>query len=233
MSQEPVSIEEMDDETGPRRFAPSKALAPLLGAAAALSGQPLAQALAELLPVVIHEARQDRLRDFVQEVIKELPPEELLERVQRESRLADLFTDAARAAMETDLERKRRALAKVLRLGFFRRDDAEIDAERMYLQAIGPLETPHLRILDIMRNPPTMADGGRISVGTPLSEELIHGFYPEPGQLLRALMTQLESWGLVIDDQPASTRQPSNARWTVTLLGQNVYEFLKETTEAI
>lgn len=221
----------MTEEEPREKFTPGKALAPLLGAAAALSGQPLAQALTELLPLVIHEARQDRLRDFVQEVIKELPPEELLERVQREPRIADLFTDAARTAMETDLERKRRALARVLRLGFFRQDDAEIDAERMYLQAIAPLETPHLRILDIMRNPPTMADGGRIAVGTPLSEDLLHGFYPEPGQLLRALVTQLESWGLIVDDQPASTRQPSNARWTVTLLGQNVYEFLKDVPE--
>lgn len=221
----------MTEEEPRRKVSSDKALAPLLGAAAALSGQPLAQALAELLPLVIHEARRDRLRAFVQDVIKELPPEELLERVQREPRIADLFTDAARTAMETDLERKRRALARVLRLGFFRRDDAEIDAERMYLQAIAPLETPHLRILDIMRNPPAMADGGRIGVGTPLSEELLHGFYPQPGQLLRALMTQLESWGLVVDDQPPSTRQSSNARWTVTLLGQNVYEFLKDAPE--
>lgn len=215
-----------DGDTG---RGPSRVLAPMLSAAAALSGQPLAQALAELLPLVISEARQQRLRDFVQEVIAEVPPEELLERVQREPRIADLFTDAARTAMDTDLERKRRALARVLRLGFFTSDDAEIDAERMYLRAIAPLEIPHLRLLDIMRQPPQMADGGRIGVGTPLSEELLHGFYPAAGQLLRALMTQLESWGLVLDDQPASTRQASNARWTATLLGQRVYEFLNET----
>lgn len=219
----------MTDENRRRAIEPSKALAPLLSAAAALSGQPLAQALAELLPLVVRKARQERLRDFVQEVIQELPPEELLARVQREPRIADLFTDAARTAMETDLEQKRRALAKVLKLGFFRSDDAEIDEERMFLRAIAPLEVPHLRILDILRQPPPMPDGGRIAVGTALSEELLHGFYPQAGQHLRALMTQLESWGLVVDDQPASTRQPSNSRWVVTLLGQQVYEFLKDT----
>lgn len=220
----------MTDEVQ-RPKGPGKALAPLISAAAALSGQPLAQALAELLPLVIREAREDRLRDFVEEVVSAIPPEQLLRRVQEDRRVADLFTDAARTAMETDLERKRRALARVLKQGFFRSDDAEIDAERMYLQAIAPLEVPHLRILDIMRQPPPLPGGETIAVGTSLTEELLHGFYPQAGQLLKALMTQLESWGLVLDDQPASTRAPSNAKWTVTLLGQNVYEFLKDSPD--
>lgn len=199
-----------------------------VAAIAGLSGEPLAAALAPILQLVVSTAREDRLKEFVGNVIERISPEELLRRVHTEPRINDLFTDTARAAVETELERKRKALAKVLRDGFFRTDDAELDVERMYLQAIAPIEVAHLRILDLMSHEQTMGDGGRISVGSSWPEERLHEFYPQAGPMLRPLMTQLEGWGIVVDDQPPSTRQPSNAKWSVTPFGSSVYGYLDE-----
>lgn len=155
----------------------------------------------------------------------------MYDQILNQPRAANLFADAVRAASETEIDRKRRALARVLHLGLFRSDDAELDIERMYLQAIAPLEVPHLRILDTMRHEQMMSDGGRIPVGSQWSSERLVEFYPECAPVLETLMTQLESWGYVRDDQPASTRQPNNARWVVTTFGGKIYEFLRDTPE--
>jgi hypothetical protein len=155
--------------------------------------------------------------------------DDLHERVTTDPRAANLWADTLAVAAETEDDRKRVAMARVLRLGLFREDDAEIDPERFYLRAIAPLETAHLLILDLMRHPQEMKDGGRIRVGTPWGRDRLTEFRPQLAPVLDLLMTQMETWGLVVDDQPASTRQPSNASWRVTGFGEKVYKFLEQT----
>lgn len=218
----------MTDEAEPRKW--PRAIVPTVQAIAAGSGEPLAGALAALLPIV-WDVHQQRYEDFIKDATRGIEDEEFLRRVTRDSKFTDLFADAARAAAETDLHEKRRALAAILRQGLFREDDARLDEERMMLQALRPLEVPHLKILDLMRHEQTMKDGGKVPVGTPWGWELLHEFYSEAGTLLEPLVRQLEGLALLIDDQPASTRSVTNARWTVTAFGQRVYGFLEEAAD--
>lgn len=218
-----------DENLRPRKPVPEMVVASL-ASASALVGHPLPAALLPFLGLVRgHQHR--RFEAFMKDVEKLRALDELHDQIVREPRAANLFADAARAAWETDIDQKRRALANVLHRGLFREDDAELDIERMYIQAIALLEVPHLRILDTMRHVQTMKVGGKIPVGSQWPSERLIEFYPECAPVLPTLMTQLESSGLVVDDQPASTRQPENARWRVTAFGGKVYEFLKQTPD--
>lgn len=195
-----------------------------LASAAVVSESQLAPALLPALDLLRGWKNRE---EFLQILRKHVSMEDLLERVTTDPRAANLWADTLRVASESDLLRKRQACARILHLGLFREDDAEIDPEPMYLQAIAPIETAHLRILDLLRHEQTMKDGGRIPLGEPWPSERIIEFFPQAAPLLDVLMNQLETWGFVIDDQPNSTRQPSNARWRVTTFGGSVYEFLR------
>jgi hypothetical protein len=215
-----------DERDHPKR--PGHVLATVAKTAAGISGEPVAQALAGMLEIV-QNVRWQRYQDFVAEVSQTSSMEELLEGVGRDERATDMFVDAAQAAMETDLRRKRSALAKVLREGLFREDDAELDEERVILRALGPLDVVHLRILDLMHQAHDIPGGPSIPLGSPMGFETFAKLYPQAARLIPTFMTQLAGWGIIEDSQVTSRREPTNARWIMTNFGERVYGFLADT----
>lgn len=213
-------------ESGERRG--SKLTDAALAAAAVAAGHPLPQLL---LPFYnfYRDVQRERFTSFMHQVALEGVASDLLERASREPRIADLFADAAQTAVATELERKRVALARILKSGMARDVDAAIDEEALLLRALSPLEAPHIVILDVMRTRHVLPDGREIALGTAMDAEILSILYPPGRPVLRILMSQLESWGLVIDDQPPATAQWTNARWAVTEFGARLCRFLQET----
>jgi hypothetical protein len=114
-------------------------------------GEPLAQYFVDR-----RTRRRERVEDFVREAsaAAELDPEELLRRIIRDPRLAELFERAVGYAVTSASEKKRKAFAKLLSSGVLAEDDAHIDLTELVLRAVGELETAELRLLEKMRHPP-------------------------------------------------------------------------------
>jgi hypothetical protein len=99
--------------------------------------------LVERIPAV-QRVRAQRMMHELLEIIA-VEASELIRRVQRDDRLAQLLFDAGRAAAQTLLDAKITALARVVAPTWL--DNAKIDEARYIVQTIGQLEVLHIRVL--------------------------------------------------------------------------------------
>lgn len=187
----------------------------------------LAPALVPWLQDLWGVLQQKRAQEFAQHLVSGLDEDATVRLATAIAEEPELFVDAFRIAIATDLQRKRQALALILRESAFHEMD-ESDEERLLLRAIEPLEVQHLKILDILRHPQDQ-DGNPIGAGTSLGYDLIKPRYNYSSIYLPTFLSQLEGWGLILDTQPASTNAPDNARFRLTSFGERVYKFLDET----
>lgn len=200
-----------------------------LASLVAASHGDVAGALVPWLHNLWADLQNQRAKEFAEQLVEDLDEEAAVRIATAIEREPELFVDAFRAAIATDLERKRRALARVLRESTFHEME-ESDEERLLLRAIEPLEVQHLEILDILRHPEDQ-DGSPIGAGTSLGYDLIKPRYNYSLIYLPTFISQLEGWGLIVDTQPASTNAPDNARFRVTSFGERLYRFLEEATD--
>lgn len=180
------------------------------------------------------EREAERFRALVEEATTraQITPEDFLERVTREPHLHDAFTDAVQGALSTTDERKIRALARLLADGIHA-DDAQVDIVRIVIRELSRLEVPHLRVLEIMRNPPERENELRISPGTSLGASNLIEFYPGATQVMDALLTHLETAGLILNvDENAGIRTEARGRFVLTPLGNSLLNYLSDDTEA-
>lgn len=189
----------------------------------------IAAALVPWLQDLWGDWQQKRAQEFADHLVDGLEEDGVVRLATAIEREPELFVDAFRVAIATDLQRKRQALARILRESTFH-EMQEADEERLLLRAIEPLGVQHLEILDILRHPQDQ-DGNPIGAGTSLGYDLIKPRYNYSLIYLPTFMSQLEGWGLILDTQPASTNAPDNARFRVTSFGERLYRFLEEATD--
>jgi hypothetical protein len=176
----------------------------------------------------------ERFRALVEEATSRasLSPEEFLQDVTRDSHLHDAFTDAVQGALSTSDERKIRALGRLLGDGM-RADDAQVDIARIVIRELSRLEVPHLRVLETMHNPPERENESRINPGTPLGASQLREFYPGASNVMDALLTHLETSGLILNvDENAGIRTEARGRFVLTPLGSNLLGYLTGESDA-
>jgi hypothetical protein len=180
------------------------------------------------------EREAERFRALVEEATERasITPEDFLERMTREPHLHDAFTDAVQGALTTADERKIRALGRLLADGIHA-DDAQVDVLRIVIRELARLEVPHLRVLETLRNPPARDNEPPISAGTPLGASNLIEFYPGATNVMDALLTHLETAGLILNvDENAGIRTEARGRFVVTSLGNSLLNYLADDTAA-
>jgi len=166
--------------------------------------------------------------------------ETIVRRMLESERVADLFEGAMDAALRTSLEKKRQALGRVVRATLL--DDARVDEAELLLRALGPLEQPHVHLLETLRSLLSPAAEPRMSTWRPLARlssrkrvratsevtgitasqlcaEL--GSYSEP--LVWSLLPVLAAQGLIeergVRDGANGRDSPAEPKWFVSDFG--------------
>lgn len=170
------------------------------------------------------ERRNRRAESFVTTASAEsgLDPEELLSRIMKDPRLSELFERAVAHAVASASERKRSAFAKLLSTGVLAIDDAEVDLAELLLDAVSHLEVAELKLLDTMRNPPQDVRG-RISIGTPMTMEMLFALYGGSPRAVETLVAKLEASGLI---KNIASGKVGEQQWIVTPFGESVYSYI-------
>src|SRR3954453_10371987 len=92
------------------------------------------------------ERRRDRVSEFGEAAVAALGSQEaLLDRLQVDERVSDLFVDGAVAASSTSMQAKRKAMGKVVARAAS--DDAEIELMQLVMSALADLDAPHFSTL--------------------------------------------------------------------------------------
>jgi hypothetical protein len=120
-----------------------------------------------------------------------LTPDDALNRVLADDRLADLAGRATLAASQTQIEAKLQGLARALANGL--QDETRIDVELLVVTALLDLEVPHIALLDLMT---TERMGPQHPFGV-FSVTRIRGLSPELGRHAEPLLAVLERAHLV------------------------------------
>ncbi len=118
-------------------------------------------------------------------------PEELVERIAESEQLSDLLNDALQSAVRTGMEKKRRALGKVLAQAVAG-DDAKIDEAAMTAAAIGHIEPIHVRLMAHM-----FVELRDQLVAHELSPDHIRMKAKVDRDAADAALLQMQAWGLV------------------------------------
>jgi hypothetical protein len=152
--------------------------------------------------------------------------EELFEQISDDPRRLQLFVAAMRAAVETALPAKLRALGRALATGVLATDDAVIDEQRFLVDTLADLEAPHAHVLH------------RLSIqhpgyGSPVSatgQPQAHGWSPRdlatdlPGlaPVLQPILSVLAGHALILDTGVGTYdyRPGEGGRWILTDYGK-------------
>ncbi len=120
---------------------------------------------------------------------------------------ADLTMLTIDAAVQTRLDEKIQALGRAIAAGAIATDEAVIDAEQFIVKALAQIETPHIRVLQIVARPRSTNQGkpgGHRKSYITWGADDIALEYPQAGVLAETICAELASVGaLNPDHEPA------------------------------
>ena len=151
--------------------------------------------------------------------IAQLLPNDFLDLLTQDPVRLQLLLRALQAAAESATAAKLRNISELLAAGALADQDAQIDELTVALETIRGLETPHFRILLILKNPtPEWWDSAldRDRLRRAWSEEKITEQAPGLGRALTTLIAKLQSLGLIREVSPYPERRPL---WEITPFG--------------
>ena len=154
------------------------------------------------------------------------PVEQLVQQAVSDERREELLARTLTIAQDTALRDKRRALGRALAAGIAG-DDAKIDDELLFIRAVADIDTPHIRLLALMageRIPPGKDSGSVFHGGWSLPT--IAARDPGLGEAVPALLSTLESHGLVRAMQSSTPWTAAQAAYDVTSAGRTLLERL-------
>lgn len=154
------------------------------------------------------------------------PVELLVQEAVSDERRGELLARTLTIAQDTALRDKRRALGRALAAGI-KGDDAKIDEELLFIRAVADIDTPHIKLLSLMAAqyiPPGKDSGSVFHSGWSLPK--ITARAPELGEAVPALLSTLESHGLVRAMQSSTPWTAAQAAYSVTSAGRFLLERL-------
>lgn len=203
----------------------------LLGSDAGAVATVLTPALETVLSGVLSSLSQHRSRHVAQtledaaEAAGE-PVEQLVEKAVADEQREELLARTLAIAQDTALRDKRRALGRALAAGIAG-DDAKIDEELLFVRAVADIDTPQIRLLARMASehiPPGKESGNVFHGGWSLAA--IAARDPGLGEAVPALLSTLESHGLVRAVQSSTPWQGAIRAYDVTAAGRTLLERL-------
>jgi hypothetical protein len=154
------------------------------------------------------EARQRRAAVSVQHaaVTANMSPEEFARLVAARPATLELAARALDAASRATMQHKILALGTALATGSLAEDDALIDQEMFIVQALAPLEAPHVNVLQLismLRVPASDGNPYRKSYLTWAADDLAKR-YPQAASTMDAILGALASVGAVTPSSEAA-----------------------------
>jgi hypothetical protein len=179
---------------------------------------------AEELSFAIRKAvnlQQRRSQHMVDEAAErgQVSIEELLDRLLRSPSKVELLLRALEAAARSTTEAKTDLIAELLATGALAEDGAVVDEQRLVVEAIGALETPHFRLLSILDQPsPVWWDTSeeRSDFRHAWPETRIIEKDPGLSNVLSALAAKLHSLGMARD---VGSSKGKEILWELTTFG--------------
>lgn len=160
------------------------------------------------------------------------PLEQFVLRAVSDERRAELLARTLGIAQDTALRDKRRALGRALAAGIVG-DDAAVDEELLFIRAVADIDTPHIRLLARMASErvPYVRENGGAPQGWSL--DTIAERDPGLGEAAPALLSTLESHGLVSPEDRLATwgGMMSKQAYNVTNAGRTLLERLAAEDE--
>lgn len=203
----------------------------LLGPDAGAAVTALTPVLEAVLSRVLHSLSR-RMSAHVAETLEDAaeaagdPVELLVEKAVADERREELLARTLTIAEDTALRDKRRALGRALAAGIAG-DDAKIDEELLFVRAVADIDTPHIRLLARMAGeviPPGKESGSIFHGGWSLAA--IAARDPGLGEAVPAILSTLESHGLVRAMQSSTPWQGAIRAYDVTATGRTLLERL-------
>jgi hypothetical protein len=154
------------------------------------------------------------------------PIELFVEKAVADERREELLARTLTIAEDTALRDKRRALGRALAAGIAG-DDAKIDDELLFIRAVADIDTPHIRLLARMADeniPPGKESGSIFHGGWSLAA--IAARDPGLGEAVPAILSTLESHGLVRAVQGSTPWQGAIRAYGITSAGRTLLERL-------
>jgi hypothetical protein len=160
--------------------------------------------------------------------------DQLLERVTADPHRRQLFWAAARAAADTALEAKLRAVGYRLATGLTAPDDEAVEVQRVIIDTLGDLELPHWQTLRQMTRKyegygqPRDDTGRSFSYGWTM--KALHDHLPGLTPILGAVIPVLVGRGLIDNTTYGSMGYdgPPEQRWVVTNFGHDCLAELEQ-----
>jgi hypothetical protein len=197
-------------------LAPLNLLGPY-GAAAATVATPIAMRIASYVVIKLAQRRVKHAAETVLDAAEaaELPLDDFIDRAVSDDRRHELLARTLTIAQDTALRERRRALGRALAAGVMG-DDAKIDEELLFIEAVADLSEPHIRLLARMEHdaqPPGMSPIRASQEDSGL------------GDAIFALFGTLEAHGLIVRRMPGTRMSgPEQSYYYISALGR---EFLQ------
>lgn len=149
------------------------------------------------------ERRRGKAQDALDEACasSDTSPDELLTRAGQDDGRIELTMRALTAAAHASTEAKIRALGRALATGVLANDDTTVERETYIVDALGRLQTPHVRVLDILNEErkPEVTGGPSRPSRRAWPTPAIATKYPQAGPILPSILATLVSVGAVVD----------------------------------
>jgi hypothetical protein len=179
-------------------------LAGLLGPYAALAGKRLRGLIG-----TVEEAGFDR--------------ERIVESLEGNEALAQMIAEVVRGTVESDLEAKRRLLARAAIRAL--EDDAVVDEVTIYVRTANAVDAIDLKVLSRLGQPRSRGKG-------PVTGGYVRHMWPDIAEIFGPAISSLESAGLVVTmpetETDADTGDEIELTWEVTPWGRRFLDRLRE-----
>jgi hypothetical protein len=196
----------------------------------------LSQDMADVVAALYHQ-RRHRLQRFADEAetMSGTRLEELLREATSDPRVLEMLARSVEAAARSLDDDKIDLLARIFVSGM--RDSAKVDEAIILVEALRPLEAPHLRLLTVLAKPGPHLVPGRATEERPRTPENMARIATwrvedilreDPGLsgAFDALVARLHALGLVYDE--GSGRLDYQPLWFLTQLGRACVQYLGE-----
>jgi hypothetical protein len=154
--------------------------------------------------------------------------EEFSQRVRSSDARSELCARVLDAAAHTvDLETKVDALGRVLAMGI--RDDAKFDEAVMLADALRDLESPHVRVLEVIQAAPQPPHGSvaPLAEGVGWTHEHLNATFPELSHVMFPIVNVLVRHALLRDVAAGTLAGAGGtARWVTSPLGEQILSVL-------
>lgn len=145
----------------------------------------------------------------------------LFERSTANPRLGDLLAQSIDAAQRTTSEQKLRALGRLLALGFDDDQPKPLDEIELMFLALADLESPHIRVLDLLARSPGKRYKG-------VEDYDIAKLFPNGTTVAYPILKTLERHGMAGPQSPPSPDPDVAVKWAIWDFGIFIYQKLLE-----